>query len=111
MRLTQGAVCDQNVVIWPTASLRNELDDNWVEERHRLNKEFSEGRLGYLHIRGMNWSVFERFERELIAAGYGREGIVIDVRYNGGGWTTDYLMAVLNVKQHFYTVPGVAAKA
>ena len=111
MRLTQGAVCDQNVVIWPTASLRNELDDNWVEERHRLNKEFSEGRLGYLHIRGMNWSVFERFERELIAAGYGREGIVIDVRYNGGGWTTDYLMAVLNVKQHFYTVPGVAAKS
>jgi C-terminal processing protease CtpA/Prc len=58
----------------------------------------------------MNWSSFERFERELMAAGYGKEGIVIDVRYNGGGWTTDYLMAVLNVKQHSYTVPRGAAK-
>ncbi|WP_300322044.1 S41 family peptidase [Idiomarina sp.] len=35
----------------------------------------------------------------------GKDGIVIDVRYNGGGWTTDYLMAVLNVEQHAYTIP------
>ena len=27
------------------------------------------------------------------------------MRYNGGGWTTDYLMAVLNVEQHAYTIP------
>ena len=98
------------VVIWPTASLRTELYDDWVAERRRLTKEYSKGRLGYLHIRGMNWSSFERFESELMAAGYGKEGIVIDVRYNGGGWTTDYLMAVLNVKQHSYTVPRGAAK-
>ena len=52
---------------------------------------------------------FERFERELMASGYGKEGIVIDVRFNGGGWTTDYLMAVLNVKQHAYTIPRGAA--
>ena len=98
------------VVIWPTASLRTELYDDWVEERRRLTKEYSKDRLGYLHIRGMNWTSFERFESELMAAGYGKEGIVIDVRYNGGGWTTDYLMAVLNVKQHSYTIPRGAAK-
>jgi len=45
-----------------------------------------------------------------MASGYGKEGIVIDVRYNGGGWTTDYLMAVLNVDQHAYTVPRGSAK-
>ncbi|MCV6631547.1 MAG: S41 family peptidase, partial [Flavobacteriaceae bacterium] len=44
------------------------------------------------------------------ASGYGKKGIVIDVRYNGGGWTTDRLMAVLNVTQHAYTVPRGAAK-
>ena len=57
----------------------------------------------------MNWTSFERFERELMAAGDGKDGIVIDVRYNGGGWTTDYLMAVLNVKQHAYTIPRGAS--
>ncbi|MDW3196286.1 MAG: S41 family peptidase [Cytophagales bacterium] len=100
----------EDVVIWPVRSLNSELYDDWVEERRRLTDQYSNGRLGYLHIRGMNWTSFERFERELTAAGQGKEGIVIDVRYNGGGWTTDYLMAVLNVEQHAYTVPRGAAK-
>lgn len=100
----------QDVIIWPVRSLSSELYDDWVEERRRLTNQYSNGRLGYLHIRGMNWTSFERFERELTAAGQGKEGIVIDVRYNGGGWTTDYLMAVLNVRQHAYTVPRGAAE-
>jgi C-terminal processing protease CtpA/Prc len=53
----------------------------------------------------MNLPSFERFERELKASGYGKKGIVIDVRNNGGGWTTDRLMAVLTYQQHAYTVP------
>lgn len=95
----------KEVVIWPTDSLSDQLYNAWVDERRRLTDKFSNGQLGYLHIRGMNWTSFERFERELMAAGYGKSGIVIDVRYNGGGWTTDYLMAVLSVKQHSYTIP------
>ncbi|WP_421873471.1 S41 family peptidase [Marinoscillum sp.] len=95
----------KEVVIWPSNSLYRELYDDWVETRRKLVDEYSRGKLGYLHIQGMNWSSFERFERELMAAGYEKEGIVIDVRYNGGGWTTDYLMAVLSVRQHAYTVP------
>ena len=58
----------------------------------------------------MNWPSFERFERELTASGLGKDGLVIDVRFNGGGWTTDMLMTVLNVRQHAYTIPRGAAK-
>ncbi len=98
------------LIIWPNTSLQSELYDEWVAERRKLVDNYSNNKLGYLHIQGMNWTSFERFERELMAAGYGKEGIVIDVRYNGGGWTTDYLMAVLNVDQHAYTVPRGAAE-
>ncbi len=101
----------REVVIRPTGSLRSELYEDWVEERRKLTEKYSNGRLGYLHIRGMNWSSFERFERDLAAAGNGKEGIVIDVRYNGGGWTTDFLMTVLNVDQHAYCVPRGAAES
>ncbi|WP_394748890.1 S41 family peptidase [Spongiimicrobium salis] len=100
----------REVVIRPKNSNRLENYNAWVKERKRLTEKYSNGRLGYIHIQGMNWTSFERFERELTAAGLGKEGIVIDVRYNGGGWTTDYLMAVLNVRQHAYTVPRGAAK-
>ena len=95
----------QEIAIRPTASLSDELYDEWVKERRKLTDKYSNNRLGYLHIRGMNMPSFERFERELTAAGHGKEAIVIDVRFNGGGWTTDYLMAILNVKQHAYTIP------
>ncbi|MEM1120253.1 MAG: S41 family peptidase [Bacteroidota bacterium] len=99
----------KEMIIRPTSSLRSALYDSWVEERKALTDKYSNGKLGYLHIQGMNWPSFERFERELAASGYGKEGIVIDVRFNGGGWTTDMLMAVLNVRQHAYTVPRGAA--
>ena len=101
---------EREVVIRPTGSLSSELYDEWVEDRKALTEEYSDGRLGYIHIQGMNWPSFERFERELVAAGEGKDGLVIDVRFNGGGWTTDYLMAVLTVRQHAYTVPRGATE-
>ncbi|WP_340202014.1 S41 family peptidase [Ascidiimonas sp. W6] len=100
----------REVVIRPKSSARVENYNAWVNSRKKLTDTYSNGKLGYIHIQGMNWQSFERFERELTAAGLGKEGIVIDVRYNGGGWTTDYLMAVLTVRQHAYTVPRGAAK-
>jgi tricorn protease len=77
----------------------------WVRSRREMVERLSEGRLGYLHIQGMNIPSFEEFERDLYAAGHGREGLVIDVRSNSGGWTTDYLLAVLEVRRHAHTLP------
>jgi tricorn protease len=77
----------------------------WVRQRRRLVDEWSDGRLGYLHIQGMSIPSFEVFERDLHAAAHGKEGLIIDVRSNGGGWTTDFLMGVLMVQRHAYTVP------
>ena len=79
--------------------------EEWIDSRKKLVDKFSNGQLGYIHIQGMNLPSFERFERELKASGYGKKGIVIDVRYNGGGWTTDRVMTVLTTQQHAYTVP------
>lgn len=102
---------ETDLVIRPAASLRSENYEAWVDQRKALTERYSNGRLGYIHIQGMNWGSFERFERELTAAGLGKEGVVIDVRFNGGGWTTDMLMTVLNVRQHSYTIPRGAAKS
>lgn len=100
-----------DVLIRPATSMRTANYEAWVDLQKEMTDRYSNGRLGYIHIRGMNWPSFERFERELTAAGLGKEGIVIDVRFNGGGWTTDMLMAVLNVRQHSYTIPRGAASS
>jgi C-terminal processing protease CtpA/Prc/Tol biopolymer transport system component len=107
VRNTEGKV--REVVIRPTSSVRQLLYEEWVDNRKKLVDQFSNGRIGYIHIQAMSLPSFEVFERELQAAGYGKEGLVVDVRYNGGGSTTDYLMTVLNYKQHAYTIPRGAS--
>ncbi len=77
----------------------------WVRQRRRLTEQYSNGRLGYVHIEGMDMPSFEELERSLFAAADGKDGLVIDVRSNGGGWTTDFLMTVLMVQRHAYTIP------
>ena len=100
----------RRVRIYPTDDLDDALYREWAEERAKLVEDYSEGRVGYIHIEGMNWSSFERFERELVARASGKEGLLVDVRYNGGGWTTDYLMTVLDVRRHAYTIPRGATE-
>ena len=43
----------------------------------------------------MMWSEFQKFEREIYVEGDGKEGLVIDVRNNGGGFTADHLLTFL----------------
>ncbi|HMP29557.1 MAG TPA: S41 family peptidase, partial [Saprospiraceae bacterium] len=96
---------EREVVIRPTSNIGGQLYQEWVDNRKKLVDEYSKGRIGYIHIQGMNFESFEVVEREFMAAGYGKEAVVIDVRYNGGGSTTDYLMTILNYKQHAYAIP------
>ena len=64
-----------------------------------------DGRIGYLHIESMNQTSLDEFERDLYAVADGRDGLIIDVRNNGGGWTADRLLASIAVAPHAYTVP------
>jgi tricorn protease len=82
-----------------------------VRRRAEMVDRLSNGRLGYLHIRGMDLGSVRDFERDLYAAAHARQGLIIDVRDNGGGWTTDILLASLTAPRHAYTVPRGADPA
>lgn len=76
-----------------------------VAKRRARVEALSDGRLGYLHIRAMGLAQVRDYERDLFAAADGKEGLIIDVRDNGGGWTADILLASLTAPNHAYTVP------
>lgn len=89
---------------WNGLAYQDELRRN----REKVD-ELSDGQLGYLHIRGMNMPSVHEFEHQLYAAAHGKDGLVIDVRNNGGGWTTDVLLTSLTAPVHSSTIPrGVA---
>jgi len=79
--------------------------ENWLDGNRRMVDELSNGRLGYLHIERMYEGQLERFEQDLYTVGYGKDGIIIDVRWNSGGWVTDLLLAMLDTRRHAYTQP------
>ncbi|MEO1130580.1 MAG: S41 family peptidase [Planctomycetota bacterium] len=79
--------------------------DDWQRHNARLVDEWSDGRIGYLHIRSMGSPSLIEFERDLYAAAHGKDGLLIDVRNNGGGWTTDRILASIMVTPHAYTIP------
>lgn len=81
------------------------LYDHYVAMRQKEVEELSDGKFGYLHIRGMNQSSFYRFERELFKVAGGKEGLIIDVRDNGGGSTADHLLTSLTQPRHAFTIP------
>ncbi len=96
-----------NVLITPTGfgSYRQLRYEQWRNENARRVDEWSDGRIGYIHIQGMNQPSLDVFERDLFAAAQGKDGLLIDVRNNGGGWTTDRVLSSIMVKEHSYTVP------
>lgn len=77
----------------------------WEESNRKAVEEISGGRLGYLHIQGMNMPSLFEFERKLFEVGYNKDGLVIDVRGNGGGSTADRLLTALTQPRHAITVP------
>ncbi|MEL6105331.1 MAG: S41 family peptidase [Planctomycetota bacterium] len=95
------------IILRPTtySTARSRLYDHWLAHNRDMVEKRSKGRLGYLHIRSMDQASFYEFEKQLYRVGYGRDGLVIDVRDNGGGFTTDILLTALTQPKHAITVP------
>ena len=75
-----------------------------LDHRNETVKTATEGKLGYLHVARMMWDEFEKFEHHIYERGAGKDGLIIDVRDNGGGFTADHLLTVLTQPLHAYTV-------
>lgn len=74
----------------------------WVASRKKLVEELGDGRIGYIHIRGMEMHSFRDFLRELMIDIHDKEALIVDVRYNGGGYTHDQVLSVLGRSKYFY---------
>ncbi|CAN5620400.1 S41 family peptidase [soil metagenome] len=75
------------VVVQPiTGGAENSLRyDRWVEMNRREVEELSGGRLGYVHVQGMNDRVYRSTFEEVLGRHFDKDGMVIDTRYNPGG--------------------------
>jgi tricorn protease len=82
---------------WDDYNLRYET---WVWERSQMVDKWSKGRIGYLHIESMDWPSYNKFLDDLQAKNFDKDALIIDVRYNGGGFTHDKLIETLSRKAY-----------
>ena len=73
--------------------------ERWVKQRREMTDKLSGGRIGYVHIQGMNQPSLRRFEKEL-RENRDKEALVIDQRWNGGGNIEQELLALLVQRQY-----------
>lgn len=78
------------------------VTDNLLEARRKRVEERSHGKLAYVHIAAMDEGSLRRFNQEVWEQASDKEGLVIDVRNNGGGNTSDRIIDVLERQPNAY---------
>ncbi|MCK4677101.1 MAG: PD40 domain-containing protein [Bacteroidales bacterium] len=88
-----------------TGKERELLYKRWVKKRREETERLSGGRIGYIHVRSMSSSSFREAYSDIFGRNYHKEAIIVDTRFNGGGWLHDDLATLLNGKRYADYVP------
>lgn len=67
----------------------------WVSANRRMVRERSGGRLGYVHVPNMMSLGWAELQRD-IRLESGRDGLIVDLRHNGGGHTSELVLERLS---------------
>ena len=81
----------REVSVQPLADERELRYYNWVESNRRMVDKASGGRVGYVHIPDMEAKGLTEFIRQFYPQ-VEKEGLVIDERYNGGGFVSEMIL-------------------
>jgi len=81
------------------------LYQRWVKNRRAEVERVSKGRVGYVHVRGMNSNSFREVYKEALGRNALKEALIVDTRFNGGGWLHDDLATFLKGKEYAKFVP------
>ncbi|HJQ70683.1 MAG TPA: S41 family peptidase [Blastocatellia bacterium] len=109
--LTVAATADgaspREVVVRPINSFAEKglLYRKWVEEKRQYVARVSNGRLGYVHMFDMSSSSLAQLHVDLDAENHSREGVVIDVRNNSGGFVNVYAIDVMARRGYLTMTP------
>ena len=76
------------------------LYQRWVERNRDIVDSISGGKIGYVHIQGMDSPSFRTLYSELLGRLRHKDAVVVDTRHNGGGWLHDDVVTLLSGKEY-----------
>lgn len=81
------------------------LYKRWVKNRRKEVDQLSNGKIGYIHVRSMNDASMRVVFEEALGLNIGKQAVIIDTRFNGGGNIHEQLSDFLNGKKYFDVIP------
>ncbi|MDE7421162.1 MAG: PDZ domain-containing protein [Muribaculaceae bacterium] len=95
-----GKVRDVSIRPVSMGGLSNLSYDRWVEHNEKVVDSISGGKIGYIHVQGMNTASYQNAYERLLGKYRNCDAVVVDTRYNGGGWLHNDLAILLNGKEY-----------
>lgn len=77
----------------------------WLRLMKEMVTKLSNGQLGYAHVQGMNDGSYREFIDEVLGNNFAKKALIVDTRFNGGGWLHDDLMTFLSGKRYLDFAP------
>lgn len=72
----------------------------WVERNEAIADSISGGRVGYVHVQGMDTRSYQNVYERLLGKYRNYDAVVVDTRFNGGGWLHNDLAILLGGKKY-----------
>ena len=77
----------------------------WVNKMYNMVEKLSGGKVGYVHVQSMNDASFRKVFDETMGKNLEKDALIVDTRFNGGGWLHDDLNTFLSGKQYLTFAP------
>jgi tricorn protease len=84
-----------DVEIHPQPSLLMNLYDEWIDNNRKRVEEASKGRIAYTCMKNMGSGELEKFIIDMTQQLNGKDGLILDIRYNTGGNVHDEVLKFL----------------
>src|SRR5262249_36882406 len=91
-----GTGAPRDVVVRPTSQAAEKalLYRAWVEANREYVLKVSGGRLGYVHMINMSAAALDQLYIDLDADNHARDGVIVDIRNNTGGFVNAYALDI-----------------
>lgn len=100
--LPTGGKIEEVVLPISAGEMNDLLYNRWVRNRAADVDRLSNGRLGYVHIRSMADPAFRDLYSKVLGEYVGKDGIVIDTRWNGGGRMHEDIEVMFSGEKYFH---------
>jgi Tol biopolymer transport system component/C-terminal processing protease CtpA/Prc len=96
---------DETVIPFTSGEENPLMYKRWVTRMQKMVDKLSDGKVGYVHVEAMNDASYRSVYDAVMGRNRGKQALIVDTRFNGGGWLHNDLNTFLSGKAYLQFAP------